>query len=172
MPQEGKMSLHNLKDLYIDQLKDLYSAETQIVQALPKMVEKATSDELRTALESHLNQTEGHVERLTQIFEELNEQPMGKVCKGMKGLVAEGDETIGETEKTVRDAGIIASAQRIEHYEMAAYGTARNFAKLLGDDKAVSLLQQTLDEEGEADKKLTKLADSSVNHQARQSAVA
>ena len=162
------MSVSTLKELYVDQLKDLYNAESQLVKALPKMAQAATSTQLRQTIEDHLTQTEGHVQRLTRILEVLDETAGSKVCKAMKGLIAEGEEAVGEIEKgDVLDAGIIAAAQRVEHYEIAGYGTARNFAKLLGDKEAVSILQQTLDEEGAADEKLTKLANATINKHAK-----
>lgn len=167
------MPVSSFKELYIDQLQDLYNAENQLVKALPKLAEAATSPKLKQAIEEHLSQTEGHVQRLTRIFEQLDETPGGKVCKAMKGLVAEGEESISEVEAgELRDAGIIASAQRVEHYEMAGYGTVRNFAKLIGEKEAVTLLQQTLDEEGLANETLTKIADGTVNREAKKVAVA
>jgi ferritin-like metal-binding protein YciE len=148
-----------LRDLYIDELRDIYSAETQLVKALPKMAKAATSDVLRSGFEEHLEQTRGHVSRLEQIFEDLDEKPSGKKCAGMEGLVKEGGEMIkNEFEGDVKDAGLIGAAQRVEHYEIAAYGTVRAFAELLGDRNAVDLLSQTLEEEKETDKKLTQLA--------------
>ncbi|MHB8626042.1 MAG: YciE/YciF ferroxidase family protein [Aggregatilineales bacterium] len=161
------MKLESLRDLYIDQLKDLYSAENQLVEALPKMAKAATSPKLRTAFEQHLEQTKNHVKRLEQVFQTLNARPGGKTCKAMKGLVEEGDEAIKEIDTPeVKDAALIAAAQRVEHYEMAGYGTVRTFAQQLGENQAVNLLQQTLDEEGAADKKLTQIAESSVNTRA------
>jgi ferritin-like metal-binding protein YciE len=148
-----------LKELYIDELKDIYNAENQLVKALPKMAKAANSDELRTGFEEHLEQTRGHVQRLEQIFKELGEKPSGKKCKAMEGLVAEGAETMGEDyEDDVMDAALIAAAQRVEHYEIAAYGTVRTYAELLGEDTAVQLLEQTLEEEKETDQKLTDMA--------------
>jgi ferritin-like metal-binding protein YciE len=148
-----------LKELYIDELKDIYSAENQLVKALPKMAKAANSEELRTGFEEHLEQTRGHVQRLEQIFKELGEKPSGKKCKGMEGLVAEGQEMMGEDfEDDVMDAALISAAQRVEHYEIAAYGTVRTYAELLGEDAAVQLLEQTLDEEKETDQKLTDMA--------------
>ena len=148
-----------LRDLYIDELRDIYSAETQLVKALPKMAKAAMSDVLRSGFEEHLEQTRGHVSRLEQIFEDLDEKPSGKKCAGMEGLVKEGGEMIkNEFEGDVKDAGLIGAAQRVEHYEIAAYGTVRAFAELLGDRNAVDLLSQTLEEEKETDKKLTQLA--------------
>ena len=148
-----------LKELYIDELKDIYNAENQLVKALPKMAKAATSEELRTGFEEHLEQTRGHVQRLEQIFKALGEKPSGKKCKGMEGLVAEGQEMMGEDfEDDVMDAALISAAQRVEHYEIAAYGTVRTYAELLGEDTAVQLLEQTLEEEKETDQKLTDMA--------------
>jgi ferritin-like metal-binding protein YciE len=158
-----------LRDLYIDELRDIYNAETQLVKALPKMAKAATSDKLRSGFEEHLEQTRGHVSRLEQIFEDLDEKPSGKKCAGMEGLVKEGGEVIkSEFEGDVKDAGLIGAAQRVEHYEIAAYGTVRAFAELLDDRNAVDLLSQTLEEEKETDKKLTQLA-SEINVEASQS---
>ena len=148
-----------LKELYIDELKDIYNAENQLVKALPKMAKAANSGELRTGFEEHLEQTRGHVQRLEQIFKELGEKPSGKKCKGMEGLVAEGQEMMGEDfEDDVMDAALISAPQRVEHYEIAAYGTVRTYAELLGEDTAVQLLEQTLEEEKETDQKLTDMA--------------
>jgi len=161
------MPLESLGDLFVDELRDLYNAETQLLKALPQMASASSSSELRQAFEEHLTQTEGHVQRLENIFQNLGEKPTGKVCKAMKGLVAEGEEVIDQdAEPAVKDAAIIAAAQRVEHYEIAGYGSARNFAKLIGDKEAAAILQETLDEEGAADKKLTKLADGSINREA------
>ena len=161
------MKLNTLKQLYIEELRDLYSAENQLLKALPKMAKGASSEELKLAFENHLDQTKVHVERLEEIFERLNETPKGKTCQAMKGLVEEGSGILGEDgEESVRDAGIIAAAQKVEHYEIASYGTVRTFAQLLGEDEAAELLQETLDEEGEADKLLTQLAQEIVNPEA------
>lgn len=158
-----------LRDLYIDELKDIYNAETQLVKALPKMAKAATSEQLRLGFEEHLEQTREHVSRLEQIFEDLDEKPSGKKCAGMEGLVKEGGEMIkNDFEGEVKDAGLIGAAQRVEHYEIAAYGTVRAFAELFGDGNAVDLLSQTLEEEKETDNKLTQLA-SEINVAARQS---
>jgi ferritin-like metal-binding protein YciE len=148
-----------LKELYIDELRDIYNAENQLTKALPKMAKAATSEELRAGFEEHLEQTKGHVERLEQIFKELGERPTGKKCKGMEGLVEEGKEMIDEQEGEMLDAGLISAAQRVEHYEIAAYGCVRTYANLLGEDDAAELLEQTLKEEKETDQKLTKLAE-------------
>jgi ferritin-like metal-binding protein YciE len=161
------MKLNSLNKLYLEELRDLYSAETQLVKALPKMAKGASSDELKEAFESHLEQTKEHVERLTEIFDQLEEKPTGKTCQAMKGLIEEGSEMLEqEGEESVIDAGLIAAAQRVEHYEIAAYGTVRTFADLLGEDEAADLLQQTLDEEGETDKQLSELAEGIVNEKA------
>jgi len=148
-----------LKELYIDELKDIYNAENQLVKALPKMAKAASSDDLRNGFEEHLEQTRGHVQRLEQIFKALGEKPSGKKCKGMEGLVAEGQEMMDEDfEDDLMDAALISAAQRVEHYEIAAYGTVRTYAELLGEENAVTLLEQTLQEEKETDQKLTDLA--------------
>jgi ferritin-like metal-binding protein YciE len=161
------MKLDTLKKLYVEELRDLYNAENQLLKALPKMAKGASSDELRQAFEDHLEETKGHVERLDEIFEELDESPKGKTCKAMKGLVEEGSEILEEEgEESVLDAGIIAAAQKVEHYEIASYGTVRTWATLLGEEEAADLLQQTLDEEGEADKRLNELAEEIVNPEA------
>ena len=155
------MKENALKELYIDELRDIYNAENQLTKALPKMAKAATSDELRAGFEEHLEQTKGHVERLERIFKELGEKPTGKKCKGMEGLVEEGDEMIkeDELEGEALDAGLISAAQRVEHYEIAAYGCVRTYANLLGESDAAKLLEQTLKEEKETDQKLTKLAE-------------
>jgi ferritin-like metal-binding protein YciE len=148
-----------LKELYIDELRDIYNAENQLVKALPKMAKAANSDELRTGFEGHLEQTRGHVQRLEQIFKGLGEKASGKKCKAMEGLVSEGAEVMGEDyEEDVMDAALISAAQRVEHYEIAAYGTVRTYAELLGEDNAAQLLEQTLEEEKETDQKLTDMA--------------
>jgi ferritin-like metal-binding protein YciE len=153
MPEKG------LQELYVDELKDLYNAENQLVKALPKMAKAASSEKLRAGFEEHLEQTKGHVSRLEQIFESLGESPKGKKCKGMEGLVEEGSEIIDEDlEDGVKDAGLIGAAQRVEHYEIAAYGTVKAFAETLGHSEDASLLGQTLEEEKKADEKLTELA--------------
>ena len=153
------MKMETLRALYIEELKDLYSAETQITKALPKLVEAATNSALRQAFESHLEETRNHVTRLERIFEGLDESPKGKTCEGMKGLLKEGDERAGEKgDADVLDAGIISAAQRVEHYEIAGYGSARTYAELLGEKEAVRLLSETLEEEKAADTKLTQVA--------------
>jgi ferritin-like metal-binding protein YciE len=161
------MKLDSLQKLYIEELRDLYNAENQLLKALPKMAKHASHQELKQAFETHLEQTEGHVERLEDIFEKLDEKPTGKTCKGMKGLIEEGSEMLDKAgDKLVLDAGLIAAAQRVEHYEIAGYGTVRTFANMLGEAEAAELLQETLDEEGETDKLLTELAESVVNVEA------
>jgi ferritin-like metal-binding protein YciE len=153
------MKMESLRDLYIDELKDLYSAENQLVKALPKMAKAASCEDLKAGFLEHLGQTKVHVERLENIFKKLDVSPRGKKCKAMEGLVEEGKEVMQEdAEPEVMDAALIAAAQRVEHYEMAGYGCVRTYADLLGEKAAAKLLQQTLDEEGATDKKLTKLA--------------
>jgi ferritin-like metal-binding protein YciE len=160
------MPKESLRELYVNELKDLYSAETQLVKALPKMAKASSNAELRKGFEEHLRQTSEHVSRLEQIFEALGEKPTGKKCVGMEGLVKEGAETISEDyEDALMDAAIIGAAQRVEHYEIAGYGTVRAFAELLGENEHVSLLDQTLEEEKETDEKLTQLAEQ-INSQA------
>jgi len=153
------VAISNLQDLLVDQLQDIYNAETQLTKALPKMAKAASSPELRQAFENHLQETLGHVERLEQAFEALGEKAKGKTCHAMKGLVEEGQEAIKEdAPDSVRDAALIGAGQRVEHYEMAAYGTARSFAESLGQKEVAQLLQQTLEEESAADKLLTKIS--------------
>ncbi len=162
------MPKDSLRELYIDELKDLYSAETQLVKALPKLAKASSNPQLRQAFEEHLRQTSDQVSRLEEIFESLDEKPTGKKCLGMEGLVKEGSETIGEDyEDAVKDAALIGAAQRVEHYEIAGYGTVRTFAELLGESEHVSLLEETLAEEKAADEKLSELADE-INDQAVQ----
>src|SRR5438874_4360770 len=159
--QECVMALKNLKALFTDELKDIYDAEHRITKALPKLIKAATSRQLSEALQNHLRETEEHVSRLEQIFEECGDTPTKKTCQAMVGLLKEGDELLGEKgPESVRDAAIIAAAQTVEHYEMATYGCLRDWAQLLGLDEAARLLQTTLDEEGRADKKLTECAKS------------
>ena len=161
------MKLESLQDLYVEQLQDLYSAESQLVKALPQMAKGASSPQLRTAFEDHLEQTKQHVQRLENIFYNLGVAAKGKKCKGMQGLIEEGKEALDEEAvPEVRDAALIAAAQRVEHYEMAGYGTVRTFAQLIGQTEAVNLLQKTLNEEGEADKKLTQIAEHGINEKA------
>lgn len=154
------MKMATLKDLFVEELKDLYSAEKQLIKALPKMAKAATSEELKAGFLEHLDQTKGHAERLEQVFELLGQKPKAKTCKAMEGLIEEGKELLEEdAEPEVLDAGLIAAAQRVEHYEIAGYGCVRTYAELLGEDEARDLLQETLDEEAETDKKLTELAE-------------
>jgi len=161
------MEKNSLKGLYVDELRDLYSAENQITKALPKMAKAATSDELREGFEEHLEQTKGQIERLQQIFEKLGEKPTGKKCMGMEGLLKEGAEVMGEDyEDAVMDAALISAAQRVEHYEMAGYGAVIAYAEVLGEDEAASLLKETLEEEKETDEKLTELS-SRINEEAQ-----
>lgn len=161
------MKLKTLSDLLEDQLKDIYNAETQLVKALPKMAKAATSPQLKQAFELHLEETLAQVERLDQVFKRLDIKPGRKKCKAMEGLIAEGSETISEdAEPMVHDAALIAAAQRVEHYEIAAYGCVRTFAELLGDHETAELLQESLDEESQADSKLTEIAMSGINHSA------
>jgi ferritin-like metal-binding protein YciE len=154
------MKHDELKELYIDELRDLYSAENQLVKALPKLAKAASSEKLRQGFESHLQQTRGHVDRLKEIFDALGEKPTGKTCAGMTGLVKEGDEMMGEDfSDEVMDAALISAAQRVEHYEIAAYGCVSAWAELLGESEANALLEKTLEEEKETDEKLTQLSE-------------
>src|SRR6476646_9104956 len=162
--EERLMEMESLHELYVDELKDLYSAEKQIVKALPKMVKNATNPELKEAFSNHLDETEGHVQRLEKIFQMLGEKAGGKKCKGMEGLIEEAKELLEEdAAEEVLDAGLISKAQHVEHYEMAGYGTVRTYAEQLGFSDQAKLLQQTLDEEGKANELLTQIAESSVN---------
>jgi ferritin-like metal-binding protein YciE len=162
------MALESLRDLYVDHIQDLHSAETQILEALPKMIDKASHPKLRDGFVHHLEQTRQHVARLEQIARRLDEKADDKTCKGMAGVLKEGSEFVKEDgDQDVIDAALISAAQRVEHYEIAAYGCARTFAQALGFDEDASLLQQTLDEEGETDKKLTQIAESVVNPDAQ-----
>jgi ferritin-like metal-binding protein YciE len=168
---EVLMKLESLNDLYLSELSDLYSGENQIIKALPKMIQKAESPELRKALEDHLAETHGHVTRLEEVLEMHGESPKKTKCKGMEGILAEGDELVGhDATPAVRDAAIIAAAQRVEHYEMAVYGTVRTYAEQLGHSRAAATLQETLDEEGAANKKLTQIAAERVNIEATRTA--
>jgi ferritin-like metal-binding protein YciE len=161
------MSLDSLQSLFLEELKDIYHAEKQLLAALPRMAKAAASPELEKAFTSHLQETEGHVERLERIFTELGQAARGKRCKGMEGLVEEGKEFMKEDgEASVIDAALIAAAQRVEHYEIAAYGCLRTYAQLLGHQNAAKLLAQTLSEEEAADKKLTAIGERSVNAEA------
>jgi ferritin-like metal-binding protein YciE len=160
----ASLKLNSLRDLLLEELRDLYNAEIQLTDALPKMAEAAGSADLRAAFEHHLDETEGHVSRLEKILERLSEEVSGETCEAMKGLIKEGELIIkAEGDPDVRDAGLIGAAQRVEHHEIAGYGTARTLARRLGEDEIASVLQQTLDEEGEADKKLTSIAESQAN---------
>ena len=164
------MGVENMEELMLDELKDLYSAEKQIVKALPKMAKACESDELKQAFQTHLEETKGHVERLDEIFEALGKSSRGKTCRGMQGLLEEGSEMLEEIEKGgVRDAALISAAQRVEHYEIAAYGSVREYAKLLGKKQIVSLLEETLEEEKATDEKLTSISQQ-VNPQALEQA--
>jgi ferritin-like metal-binding protein YciE len=161
------MSLDSLNDLYVEELKDLYSAENQIIKALPKMIKAATNPELQQAFADHLEQTRGHVARLVQICEELGVSPKGKKCSGMEGIIEDGSDMMGEdADPSVLDAGLAAAAQHVEHYEIAGYGSVRTWAEQLGYDEHVTLLQQTLDEEKTADELLSKLAITELNIEA------
>jgi len=161
------MTLDTLEKLYISELRDLYSAENQLLKALPKMAKGATSPELKEAFETHLAQTKGHVERLEELFEQRDESPKGKTCHAMKGLIEEGSEILKEEgENSVLDAGMIVAAQKVEHYEIASYGSVRTFANLLGRDEEAKLLQSTLDEESETNEILNRLAETVVNPEA------
>jgi ferritin-like metal-binding protein YciE len=158
------MSLDSLEKLFVDELKDIYNAEKQITKALPKMAKAAESPELQQAFTKHLKETEGHIERLERIFQELGQAARGKHCKGMEGLIEEGKEKLEEEgEGAVIDAALIAAAQKVEHYEMAAYGCLRTYAQLLGHQQAAKLLEQTLAEEEATDKKLTELGEGGIN---------
>jgi ferritin-like metal-binding protein YciE len=161
------MKLDTLEKLYVDELRDLYNAENQLLKALPKMAKAASSEELKNAFEKHLEQTETHVQRLEQVFEELDQTPKGKTCRAMRGLIQEGSEIMEEEgDPSVLDAGIIVAAQKVEHYEIAGYGSVRTFANLLNQKKAAELLQTTLNEESEANELLNGLAESIVNPEA------
>lgn len=161
------MSVTNIEELFADELKDLYSAESQLMKALPKMAKASTSTDLRDAFESHLKETEGHIQRLDKAFEILGKSPRGKTCHGMKGLIEEGSEIMKEVGKgATRDAAMISAAQRVEHYEIAGYGTVLAYARLLGQDEIADLLQETLDEEKSADEKLGAIAET-VNSDAK-----
>jgi ferritin-like metal-binding protein YciE len=165
--KKENMKLNTLEQLYVSELRDIYSAENQLLKALPKMAKGASSPELKDAFQKHLEQTKGHVERLEELFEQLDESPKGKTCHGMKGLIEEGSELLKEDgEDSVLDAGMIVAAQKVEHYEIASYGSVRTFANLLGRDEEAKLLQSTLDEEAETNEILNQLAESVVNPEA------
>ncbi len=160
------MKPNSLRELYVEQLKDLYDAEHQIIKALPKMIDAAQTGELKDALNEHLDETKEQANRLEQIFKDLGEKPKAEKCKGMQGILQEGNDLVSEIkDDNVRDAAIIASAQRVEHYEISGYGTARTYAELLDQPDAAELLQQTLNEEEEADQVLTNLAED-INREA------
>jgi ferritin-like metal-binding protein YciE len=160
------MEMATLKDLFVHEMKDLYSAEKQITEALPKMIQKARDPELKAALEDHLGTTEKQLGRVERILRSLDTRAGNKKCKGMEGILEEGKSVLAEAEPDALDAGIIGSAQKVEHYEIAAYGTAVAYARLLGEDEAARLLEQSLEEEKEADTKLTEIAESAVNIEA------
>ena len=161
------MKIETLQDLFVDELRDLYDAEKQLVKALPKMAEASSSDRLRQAFQSHLQETQGHVQRLERIFAQLDQKTGGESCEAMNGLIKEGNEITSHVEQSpLRDAGLIGAGNRVEHYEIAAYGTARTFAQMLGYNDAVQLLESTLREEKAADKKLTDIAESMINERA------
>ena len=163
------MEIESLQELLIEEMRDLYSAENQLTKALPKMAKKATNPQLKKAFETHLKETENHAKRLQQIFDKLGKKPTGKKCAAMEGLIEEGKEMMGEDmDDDVMDAALISVAQKVEHYEIASYGTVRTWAQPLGDSQTASLLQQTLDEEGKTDKLLTQMAESTINIEAAQ----
>ncbi len=168
MTQKTQNKVTNLDELFVDTLKDLYDAEQQIIKALPKMIDQAQSPDLKQGFQEHLDVTHKQVDRLDQIFKEMKMQPQGKHCKGMEGIIKEGNEVMQEaSDPMVRDAALIAAAQKVEHYEIAGYGTARAYAQALGHQNIATLLDQTADEEGKTDKKLTKLAESHINAKAK-----
>lgn len=161
------MKLESLHDLFVNELRDLYDAENRLAKTLPKMAEASSTSGLRTAIQEHLTQTQEHVRRLEQVFGFINEKPKSETCKGIKGIIDEGDDVTDAAEDPrVKDAAIIASAQKVEHYEIAAYGTVRTYARILGLEEAAAVLQRTLEEEREADKRLTGIAERQVNIQA------
>lgn len=163
------MTIKTLKDLFVDELKDMYNAENQLTKALPQMAKKANSDTLKKALEDHLKETENHITRLEKVFKEIDMPAKGKKCDAMEGLIKEAKSMMEEVKNTnVLDAAIISAAQKVEHYEIGSYGTLRTFANLLGLTKAVDLLQETLDEESAANEKLTQIAESEVNAEAEE----
>ena len=166
------MAEKTLKSVFVDELRDIYNAEQQLIKALPKMAKKATSEELQKGFEEHLEQTKEHAARIERIFGVLGEPVKGRKCKGMEGIVAEGSEVMSEDYKgAVMDASLISAAQRVEHYEIAAYGSVRAYAELMGESDAASLLKQTLEEEKETDQKLTDLSKQ-INEEAYQSGAA
>ena len=158
------LKLNSLRDLLLEELRDLYNAEQQLIEALPKMVDAAKATDLKSAFKHHLEQTKQHASRLEHVFTGIGEKASGETCEAMKGLIKEGELIVkAEGDSDVRDAGLIGAAQRVEHYEIAGYGTARTLARRLGEQEIANVLQQTLTEEGEADKKLTAIAESQVN---------
>ncbi len=160
-------NLETMNDLFLDEIRDLYDAEKQLTKALPKMVKSSSTPELKSAFEDHLQETQGHVERLEEIFQTLGEKGTGKKCVGMTGIIKEGEEMIGDMDEgSLRDAGIIAAAQKVEHYEISGYGSARTHAMMLGHSEIASRLEETLREEKAADKKLNDIAQTMVNDQA------
>ena len=164
MPLFTTTEFNSMNDLFVNQIEDLYDAEQRLTKALPKMAEAAHSSQLKQAFQSHLTETEGHVRRLEQIFREINTDPTRETCAAMKGLISEGEEMIkAHGDPDIKDAALIAAAQRVEHYEISGYGTARSFAQRLGLTQAANLLQQTLNEEKAADENLNTIAESSVN---------
>ena len=163
------MEMESLQELLIEEMRDIYSAEKQLTKAMPKMAKKASNPQLKKAFETHLRETEVQIQRLEKIFEKLGKKPTGKKCAAMEGLVEEGKEMMGEDmEDDVMDAALISIAQKVEHYEIASYGTVRTWAQQMGDEQTAKLLQQTLDEEGKTDKLLTELAESTINIEAAQ----
>lgn len=167
---EEDMAMQTLKELFVDKLKDVYDAERRITKALPKIIKAANDETLSSALEEHLQQTEGHIERLDRVFENIGESPGRKACHGMMGILEEGDELLGKDgPEAVMDAGLIAAAQSVEHYEITAYGCLKTWANQLGMKDEANLLDETLEEEKQADEKLTRIA-STVNPQAMESA--
>jgi ferritin-like metal-binding protein YciE len=162
------MTVQTIEDLFVEQIQDLYDAEQRLVKALPKMAEASTNNELRSAFADHLLQTQGHVQRLEQVFAELGQDPKKETCEAMKGLIKEGEQMTDIEQPAIRDAALIAAANRVEHYEIAAYGTARTLATSLGLSQSTSLLEQTLEEEKKADAKLTQIAEQTVNQRAIQ----
>lgn len=160
--------MHNLHQLYVEQLRDLYSAETQLIDALPKMAQAAASSDLKKAFDHHLEQTRGHIQRLEKVFAAMDTSPEGETCEAMQGLIKEGEAMMGKDgDAAVKDAALIAQAQRIEHYEIAGYGTVCAYAEQLSQQNAHKMLRETLDEEKHADEKLNKLATGSINKQAK-----
>lgn len=163
------MAIDNMEELFITEIRHLYDVEHRLVKALPKMAEASDSDELRNAFQQHLEETQGHVTRLERIFSQFGQEADEKTSQPMKSMISEGEDLIGDTDESpLRDAGLIAAGNKVEHFEMASYGTARNFARLLGHEDAANLLDQTLQEESAADEKLTRIAESMVNQQALQ----